>query len=60
MFEKHFNQQVKIVQKDGFVKSGKLVDEDIMFIKLIFRNGKPHYIEKAEIKTLDPIQGVVF
>ena len=55
MFSSLKGQNVKIKQKDGFFKYGKLMDEDEDFVQIRFDDGRLHFVAKDKIETVEGI-----
>jgi hypothetical protein len=52
MISNLIGQRIKIIKRDGYVKFGKLLDEDHNFIKLLFMDGREELINKEEISSM--------
>jgi len=50
------NKKIRVVQKDGFVKIGILIDYDANFITLSFDNGDKNYINRDSILSFQEVE----
>jgi len=50
------NKKIRIVQKDGFVKIGILINYDANFIILSFDNGDKNYINRDSILSFQEVE----
>lgn len=55
-FEDSINKFVKVVQKDGFVKHGKLVDVTRGSITLLFSDGRTNSILRDFVSQMEVVE----
>lgn len=58
LLESYQNKKIRLVRKDGWVKFGRVVSIDVLFLRLRFDDGREESIAISEIAQVTEERGV--